>query len=189
MAAPAVGLLSFFMGDDEDRFDVEHAVLFSPSAEKLVRVPTPDLGEEREVLRACSVTARLGITIPGYGDDDLRALKLEDDEMDAYFGLQEGLEPDSEASLLGRDFDVDEKPSEKHAIRILGGKEYDSKWKRAHAEAVHEEASRWAPLFQMESNFALGLNMWDAYTFLALIRWDDLAEGRFDRTHAQLARR
>lgn len=40
----------------------------------------------------------------------------------------------------------------------------------------------------MNSNFDIGLNMWDAYTFVVLIRWEDLLGKRFDRTQAHLAR-
>lgn len=34
----------------------------------------------------------------------------------------------------------------------------------------------------------LGILMWDAYTLVVLLTWEDLAAGRFDRTRAVLAR-
>ncbi len=186
---PRSGLLSVFEGDDEARFDVEHALLFSPEPAELIRRPTPELDEDLEPLRSCPVTAGFGITLPGYGDRELNAMELEDDEMDAYFALQDDLRFSRDAALLGRDYDVDKRPTETHAIAVLGGPPYDYEWQRENAEAIRREASRWVPLFQMDSSFSLGLNMWDAYTFLVLIRWEDLRAGRFDRTHAQLARR
>ena len=90
-----------------------------------------------------------------------------------------------DASLLGLDYDVDERPTERRAIEVLDGRPYDHAWKTEHIDAVHEEANRWVPLFQMDSSFTIGLNMWDAYTFVV----QDLLAGRFDCTHAQLARR
>lgn len=184
---PREGLLSLFMGDDEERFAVDHELIYTADPVSLERLPAPKM-QEREHLRACPVEPAMTVTLPGYGEDAWTALEMEDDETDRYFSFQESM-PGGHASLLGRDYDVDELPTERLAIDRLGGPNYDYHWKKENIDRVRAEAHKWVPLFQMDSNHRIGLNMWDAYTFVVLIQWEDLLNKRFDRTRAQLARR
>lgn len=183
---PRKGLLSVFMGDDEERFEVEHTLIYTANPGALVRLTPPELGE-REHLRACPISAAMNLTLPSYGEAEWRSFELDEEETNRYFSLQESL-TGGNASMLGRDYDVDQLPTERLAINRLGGPAYDYKWKQKNIARIRAEAQNWVPLFQMDSNFTIGLNMWDAYTFVVLIRWEDLLVKRFDRTQAHLAR-
>ncbi|MCW8139329.1 MAG: DUF1963 domain-containing protein [Planctomycetota bacterium] len=183
---PRRGLLSVFMGDDEERFEVEHTLIYTANPRALVRLSPPDLGE-REHLRACPISAAMNLTLPSYGEDVWHSFELDEEETNRYFSLQESLSG-GDASLLGRDYDVDQVPTERLAIARLGGPPYDYKWRRKNSARIRAEAQNWVPLFQMNSNLTIGLNMWDAYTFVVLIRWEDLLGKKFDRTQAHLAR-
>jgi uncharacterized protein YwqG len=186
---PRKGLLSVFMGDDEERFQVEHSLIYTVNPGALVRLTPPELGKgaRHEHLRACPISAAMNLTLPSYGEHEWKAFELDEEETDRYFALQESLSG-GVASLLGRDYDVDQLPTERLAIKRLGGPAYDYKWEHKNIARIRAEAQHWVPLFQMDSNFDIGLCMWDAYTFVVLIRWEDLLGKRFDRTQAHLAR-
>jgi hypothetical protein len=187
---PREGTLSIFKGDDEDRFEVPHRVLYLPPGTALVRRSTPEEpppSDEGHPRLGCKrLRFEPGISIPGYGDAELDAMDLGDEELDRYLDLCQDLDP-IHGKLLGRDRDVDEPPTRERARQVLGD-DHDFAWLKAHPEEVAAEAARWAPLVELGSCHAVNLCMWDYYAFLVLVPWEDLAAGRWDRTHGTLAR-
>ena len=187
---PQVGTLSVFMGDDEERFEVPHRVLYFPPGSALTRRAPPEdipcADEAHAGLEVRALRAKPAISLPGYGSALVVGMNLDEDTLDRYLVLEQKL-GGGYGKLLGHDHDVDELPSQVRARQVLL-QDRDFDWLRAHPAEHDAEAARWAPLIELGSCHDVGLCMWDYYSFLVLIPWEDLAAGRWDRTHGMLAR-
>ena len=186
---PKAGLLSIFAGYADDRFDVEHELIFTTDLGALRRLEAPKLPWEMEHLLAYPAKASMGISIPGYDDLEWNEMELDDEETNRYFDVQNMLTYKNwDGALLGRDYDVDQRPTHRLAIDEMDGPPYDTAWENLNRPRILAEARNWVPLFQMSSLMEIGLCLWDAYAFVVLIRLEDLRAGRFDETRGHLAR-
>ncbi len=197
---PKSGTLYVFLGRTDERAAVEHRVLYVPRprgrgqlARRSVPTDVEMRNEDAPLLKPCTFKTQPVISLPGRHCLAFESLGIPDENEEQLWELKAKVsEPTKNyqrgARLFGYPDDVDEDPRYIVALSELGKSQFDHTWKRKNRKRLDQQASQWTLLFEMGSSHALGLCIWDYYTLQVLIRWDDLAARRFDRTHALASR-
>ena len=204
---PSSGMLYFFLDDDEDATDVIAKVVFY-QGDMAVLQPTdpPDIEklsiqvqEQYSNLTAHELSARVSIDLPGYGSSVYDKITQKANQTDADDGedrysnlLEEAVEDPCDDSiggkLLGLASEVNDDMRE-NAVLVKShrdGELYDYDYRKAHATELSKAADEWRLLWRIDSNFKVGINIWDAGNYYVMIRKDDLASLNFNDVYIQL---
>jgi uncharacterized protein YwqG len=204
---PSSGLLYFFILDDEDSTSVKAKVLlYQGDMSQLRRVEHPpyeklfiQVQEMYANLNPHEIETRLSIDLPGYGSQLYRQLdtpkETHHDKRNStrYCELMEEASGATDNnSVIGQilgtgsigDFDIRE-----NAVLLKGGQDnkiYDTAYRSANKQTLEKAAEKWMLLWRIDSDFTVGVNIWDAGSFYTAIRKDDLARAYFENTYIQL---
>jgi uncharacterized protein YwqG len=204
---PSSGMLYFFIDDDEDATDVIAKVVFyqgdmadlRPTAPPDVEKLSIQVQEQYSNLTAHELSARVSIDLPGYGSSVYFKIEQAADKTDEGDGgdryrnlLEEAIEDPCDDSIGGKllglasevndDMRVNAVLVKSHRDRQL----YDYEYRKAHEAELSKAAEEWRLLWRIDTNFKVGINIWDAGSFYLMIRKDDLASLNFDDIYIQL---
>lgn len=204
---PTSGMLYFFILDDEDSTSVEAKIfLYQDDMSLLRRAEQPpheqlfiQVQEMYSNLNPHIIKTERSIDLPGYGSPLYRQLDkpkgADQDKADTtrYCELMdEAAKASDEESIVGQilgtasigDYDLRE-----NAVLVKSGRDrkiYDNEYRCAEKQALEQEAQEWMLLWRIDSDFTVGVNIWDAGSFYTAIRKDDLKRGQFDNAYIQL---
>lgn len=204
---PSSGMLYFFLDDDEDATDVMAKVVFYQGDMSDLRPTEPpdmetlsiQVQEQYSNLTAHELSARVSIDLPGYGSPAYDKITQQANETDTGDGedrynnlLEDAVEDPCDDSvagkLLGLASEVNDDLRE-NAVLVKSDRDrqlYDYDYRKAHASELSKAADEWCLLWRIDSNFKVGINIWDAGSYYVMIRKDDLASLNFNDIYIQL---
>ncbi|MDS0525124.1 YwqG family protein [Clostridium sp. SHJSY1] len=194
---PKKGMLYFFMGIDEPAYDIEHKVIFSE--EENLKFTKPEkftvLEEEYELsFNPYKVKANSYIEIPNYAYLDCDQVE----DTDSYYELQENL-LFSFKNYIGKIFGYpigQHDDSELEAtLKIVANEKYNytKKDKEKLISALNgdekkadKEIEDMLMLLEIDTDYNVGFQWWDAGSIHFFIRKEDLINKNFHNTYLSL---
>jgi len=207
---PRSGMLYFFIEDDNNSLSVQHKLLWAGDLSGLSRrTPegqTAETEQRHGIATAYSLRVVHGVDLPLFEDslsltldeddngsdkkDDLENHLRGSEDREAVCGrlfgsfpVQSTVRKDVAALFLGRDTELSAKGHFGDLYRIVEANRQKAK---NDPNLLEQELARWTRLLWLDSNFEVGFNIWDAGSYSVLMRLEDIASRRFERSHVML---
>lgn len=204
---PDQGMLYFFVEDDELAKNVKHRLIWVENISALQTAKQPPMSKMHgDDLIPHAIKIVHGVDVPIW---DLYKLDCHerDDSSDLLSRFESVLKGTSDpegtaGKLFGYQSRERHSPLECMALLSLSSSDshplsavgHDA-WERlkttreAYADSpdkIEEEMNGWCQLLQIDSNFKVGFNIWDAGSYQVMLRHADIAKRDFEKSHAML---
>jgi uncharacterized protein YwqG len=210
---PSKGMLYFFVENDELAMNVKHRLIWVEDTSSLQTAELPPLSEmNADYIRSGELIPHAiemmhGVDVPISEIASCLDFYERDDAVDLMTRFESLLKGTSDAEatagkLFGYQCRRGHGPCKDVALLSLSSD--DSKplssvahdaWNRlkvtkeAYADSPHkieEEMAQWCQLLQIDSNFNVGFNIWDAGSYQVMLRHSDIAQREFGKSHVML---
>jgi uncharacterized protein YwqG len=204
---PAKGILYFFIEEDEACTEVVAKVLFYDGDISSLRPADPPPFEQLTLtakesyadLHAHVIHPRLAIDLPSYGSpvfdqiNKLAEVTDDGDGGDRYFNLiEDAIGITADISIVGQILGLSSQLNDdmrENAVLIQNNRSdkiYDYAYRKAHSEDLTQSASEWQLLWRIDSDFSVGVNIWDAGSFFVMIHQQNLMNSDFDNIYVEI---
>lgn len=204
---PDRGMLYFFVEDDELAKNVKHKLMWVEDISALQTAKQPLMSKMHvDDLIPHAIKIVHGVDVPIWDLYSLDCRERDDssDLLSRFESLLKGTsDPEGTAGkLFGNQSRERHSPLECMALLSLSSSDSrplsavgQDTWERlkttreAYADSpdkIEEEINGWCQLLQIDSNFAVGFNIWDAGSYQVMLRHSDIAKRDFEKSHAML---